>query len=118
MDACIFCMIVAGDMAAQVVYEDDLVLAFDDIMPQAPVHALVIPKAHYADMDDDVPPEVLAAVLKAASEVAKVKGIDESGYRVLVNNGRDANQTVHHLHFHVIGGRSMTHGMVNFADED
>jgi len=117
MDDCIFCKIVSGDIPASVVYENDQVLAFDDISPQAPVHTLVIPKAHHSDLGDGVDAETLAAVFSAVPEVARLKGIAESGYRVIVNNGRDANQLVAHLHVHVMGGKTMAHGMVTFADE-
>ena len=117
MDDCIFCKIVSGDIPATVVYENDRVLAFDDISPQAPVHTLVIPKAHHEDLADDVDDETLAAIFTAVPEVARIKGVSDSGYRVIVNNGRDANQLVAHLHVHVLGGKTMAHGMVTFADE-
>lgn len=118
MENCIFCMIAKGEMDASRVYEDDVVVAFDDIMPQAPVHTLIIPKAHYAHMGDSVPREVTAHIFSVVPEVAKLKGLDESGYRLIVNNGRDANQTVKHLHVHVMGGRAMSHGMLRFADDE
>ncbi len=92
-------------------------IAFDDISPQAPVHTLVIPRCHYANLGDGVPAETLSALMSAVPLVARAKGIDESGYRVIVNNGRDANQTVPHLHIHVMGGRAMQHGMVTFVAE-
>lgn len=117
MDDCLFCMIVRGEIPAAVVYQDDVVIAFDDITPQAPVHTLIIPRTHYADMNDDIPPATLAAIYAAVPRVAEVKGIAESGYRMIVNTGDDANQTVRHLHVHVIGGRSLAHGMVIFGDE-
>lgn len=117
VEGCVFCMVASGDLPANVVYEDDLVLAFDDIAPQAPVHSLVIPRAHYTDLGDDVPPGILAAIFSAVPKVAAIKGVAKSGYRVIVNNGPDANQTVAHLHVHVLGGRPMSHGMVRFADE-
>ena len=116
MSECVFCMVAQGKMPAKVVYEDDDVMAFDDIMPQAPVHTLIIPREHYADMGDDVPDEVLAAVFGAVPKIAEVKGIEESGYRVIVNNGRNASQTVGHLHIHVLGARRMSHGMVHFDE--
>jgi histidine triad (HIT) family protein len=99
------------------VYQDDLVIAFDDISPQAPVHTLVIPRQHYADLGDGVPAEALSAIFSAVPIVAGIKGVAESGYRVIVNNGRDANHTVPHLHVHVMGGRAMEHGMVTFVAE-
>ena len=115
MDDCIFCQIANGEVKTTVVYEDDDVIAFDDASPQTPVHTLVIPKAHYRNLDDDVPVETLGAVFAAVVKVARIKGVAVSGYRVIVNNGPDANQTVQHLHVHVMGGRRMSHGMVNFA---
>ena len=117
MDDCIFCKIASGEIPSNAVYENDDVIAFDDLSPQAPVHTLVIPKVHYRNLSDDVPANVLAAVFSAVAEVARIKGVDESGYRVIVNNGPDANQTVQHLHVHVLGGRPMSHGMVNFSQE-
>lgn len=117
MEDCIFCKVGSGEIPVEPVYEDDLVIAFDDISPQAPVHTLVIPRAHFADLGDAIPTQTLAAVFSAVPKVAAAKGISESGYRIIVNNGRDANQTVKHLHVHVLGGRAMEHGMVNFVDE-
>lgn len=117
MDDCIFCKIARGEIPSKAVYENDDVIAFDDLSPQAPVHTLVIPKEHYRNLSDDVPASVLAAVFSAVGEVAGIKGVDESGYRVIVNNGPDANQTVQHLHVHILGGRPMSHGMVAFAEE-
>lgn len=114
MDSCIFCMIASHEMDSRTVYEDDVVLAFDDITPQAPVHTLIIPKTHYASLSDDVPSDVMCALLAAVPKVAALKGVDASGYRVIVNNGRDASQSVHHLHVHVLGGAAMSHGMVHF----
>jgi histidine triad (HIT) family protein len=116
VDDCIFCKIGRQELAARVVYQDDDVVAFHDISPQAPVHVLVIPREHYANFNDDVPPAVGAALCSAVPRVAQIAGIAESGYRVIVNNGPDSNQTVPHLHVHVMGGRPMTHGMVRFAE--
>lgn len=115
MDDCIFCMIARGELDARTVYSDDLVIAFDDITPQAPVHTLIIPRRHYADMGDDVPDEVACALFAAAPKVAAIKGVAETGYRVIINNGRDASQTVQHLHVHVMGGVPFSHGMVHFS---
>jgi histidine triad (HIT) family protein len=109
-------MIGKGEMSARKVYEDDDVVAFDDIAPQAPVHTLIIPRQHFASMSDDLPDQVVTAVFAAVPKVAQAKGLTESGYRVIVNNGKDANQTVGHLHVHVMGGRGMSHGMVNFEE--
>jgi histidine triad (HIT) family protein len=115
MDDCIFCQVAVGALPTTVVYEDDDVIAFDDTSPQAPIHTLVIPKAHYRNLDDDVPVSLLGAIFSAVVKVARIKGVAVTGYRVIVNNGPDANQTVPHLHVHVMGGRRMSHGMVNFA---
>ena len=112
MDECLFCRIARGEVPASIVYENDAVVAFDDISPQAPVHTLVIPREHYDNLSDAVPSEMLTAVFGAVPDVARVKGVEGSGYRVIVNNGPDANQTVGHLHVHIVGGSAMSHGMV------
>ncbi len=116
MSECIFCKIAEGEIPADLVYQDDKVIAFDDISPQAPVHTLVIPRAHHAHLGDGLDNETLAAVFSAVPKVAAIKGVDVSGYRVIVNNGPDANQLVGHLHVHVLGGRTMAHGMVSFEE--
>lgn len=117
MENCIFCMVVSGDLEAKKVYETNDVLAFDDIAPQAPVHTLIVPKRHHTNMSDkSIPLGTLAAVFAAVPEVARLKGIEGDGYRVIVNNGRNANQSVGHFHVHVLGGRRMSHGMVQFED--
>jgi histidine triad (HIT) family protein len=118
MSDCIFCKIASGEVPAKLVYEDETVVAFDDVTPQAPVHTLVIPRVHVVNLSDPAASrEVIAGLFSAVPEVAKVKGVEQSGYRVIVNNGPDANQTVQHLHVHVIGGRAMAHGMVRFLEE-
>lgn len=116
MEDCLFCGIGSGDVSAKKVYEDEIVVAFDDIAPQSPVHTLIIPKEHYKHLGDGVPAETLQSLFSAVPEVARIKGVDETGYRVIVNNGADANQTVGHLHVHVMGGRAMSHGMVSFSE--
>ncbi len=118
MSDCIFCMIANGDIPAKIVLDEGDILAFDDIAPQGPVHTLIIPKHHYAHMGDSVPSEMMAALFSAVPRIAAMKGIAENGYRVIVNNGRDAAQTVGHLHVHVIGGKPMAHGMVRFESGD
>jgi histidine triad (HIT) family protein len=115
---CIFCMIANGTIPTKALLEDDLILAFDDVAPQGPVHSLIIPKQHFDNLGDGVPGEVLAAIFSAVPRLAKLKGIDKSGYRVIINNGPDAAQSVGHLHVHVIGGAAMHHGMVRFSDSD
>ena len=106
---CIFCKIVAGQAPSQKVYEDPYVLAFWDIQPRAKVHLLVIPKQHVASLKelDDLPVEARAALLSACVKVAKDQGILDKGFRVITNAGKDANQSVFHLHFHVVGGEQL-----------
>lgn len=112
MDDCIFCKIANHAIESDYVYEDDLVAAFRDMNPQAPTHVLVVPKKHYANIVDGVPGDTLAAMAHAVDEVAKAEGIRESGFRVIANTGDDAGQTVHHLHWHVLGGKSLGEGLV------
>lgn len=107
MPDCLFCKLVAGEIPARIVYEDDDVLAFDDINPQLPVHTLIIPKTHYDHIGDDVPQETLGKVFATVKKVAALKGIEEGGYRIVANTGEDGRQTVHHLHVHVLGGAQM-----------
>ncbi|MFZ5817701.1 MAG: histidine triad nucleotide-binding protein [Bacillota bacterium] len=106
---CIFCKIVAGQIPSAKVYEDDQVLAFRDINPQAPVHLLVIPKKHLASVSElsSEDSAMLGHVFAAIQQVARSEGIAESGYRVVTNTGKDAGQVVFHLHFHVLGGRPL-----------
>lgn len=111
MSGCIFCKIAEHEIPATVVYEDDLVIAFDDLNPQAPVHTLVIPKAHHENIIDGVPAETLAAMTHAVAEVARIKGLDE-GFRVISNKGEAAGQTVMHFHLHVLGGKPLGEGLI------
>jgi histidine triad (HIT) family protein len=104
MSDCIFCKIANHEIESEYVYEDDLVCAFRDASPEAPVHVLVVPKAHYVNLADDIPAEVLVAMAHAVREVAKRTGIDKTGFRVVSNAGKDADQVVQHLHVHVLGG--------------
>ena len=105
-DDCIFCKIAKGDIPTKKVYEDDDVLVFDDLEPLMPVHTLIIPKDHYSDLSDNVPPETLGKVFSKVGMVAEMKGL-ENGYRVLVNTGEDASQSIKHLHVHILGGGLM-----------
>ena len=109
MEDCIFCKIANGDIPSTKVYEDDLCLAFRDLNPQAPIHILVIPKAHIASVDDiDASNEaVVGHIFSVIAQVAKEEGL-ENGYRVVSNIGEQGQQTVKHLHFHILGGRDMT----------
>ena len=106
---CIFCKIVAGEVPSTKVYENDAVCAFEDINPIAPVHVLVVPRLHFDRLQDasDEDIEMMGELLKTAGEVAKIRGVAESGYRVTVNQGSDGGQDVFHLHAHVLGGRQL-----------
>lgn len=106
MSDCLFCRIVEGAIPAQLVYQDAHTIAFNDIDPQAPVHVLVIPRRHVPSLAE-LPGEACQHVLAAVNEVAKQQGIAQSGYRVVTNVGRDAQQSVAHLHWHVLGGRAL-----------
>jgi histidine triad (HIT) family protein len=101
---CVFCKIGAGEIPTSKVYEDEYVIAFDDMEPLMPVHTLIIPKDHYANIGDNVPEETLGKVFAAVVKVAKIKGIDKSGYRLTINTGEDASQSVLHFHVHLMGG--------------
>jgi histidine triad (HIT) family protein len=108
MEDCIFCKIARKEMG-KLVYEDTLVAAFDDLNAQAPTHTLIIPKKHIEKLSDMSPEDepLVGHILKVASEIAEQRSIASTGYRVVVNNGRAAGQSVDHLHFHLIGGRSL-----------
>ena len=106
---CLFCRIVAGEIPAGIVYQDDRCVAFRDINPQAPVHVLIIPRDHVASLDDAAEKDdaTLGHIMRIASHVAHEQGISESGYRTVINTGAGAGQSVFHLHVHVLGGRSL-----------
>ena len=105
---CLFCKIIAGEIPSTKVYEDELVLAFRDIAPQAPAHILVIPKAHIGSVAEITAENsgVVAHMFEVIPAIAKAEGL-ENGYRVVSNCGEDAGQTVHHLHFHILGGKKL-----------
>jgi histidine triad (HIT) family protein len=107
-DSCLFCRIVRREIPASIMWEDEHSLAFRDIDPKAPVHVLVIPKRHFASLNDAADATQVGRLLLAAREIAEAEGIAESGYRTVVNTGANAGQTVFHLHVHVMGGRRMT----------
>lgn len=106
---CIFCRIADGVVPAAIVREDDYTVAFRDLDPKAPLHVLVIPRRHIASINDvaDDDAAMMGALFIAARDVAASEGVAEDGYRLVVNTGAAANQTVHHVHLHVIGGRDM-----------
>ena len=108
MSDCLFCKIIAGDIPSTKVYEDELVLAFRDIAPQAPTHILVIPKEHIASVAEinEKNSAVVSHIFEVIAKIAKEENL-EGGYRVVSNCGDDAGQTVHHLHFHILGGKKL-----------
>jgi len=106
---CVFCKIIKGEIPAKIVFENDFALAFENIKPVYPVHTLIIPKKHIANIQeasaDDR--ECLAEMMLAIPEIAKIKGVDKSGYRLIVNCGKDSGQSVGHLHIHLVGGQEL-----------
>lgn len=106
-ESCIFCDIAHHAIDADVVYESENVIAFNDAAPEAPIHVLVIPKQHIASLQEEIDTELLGELFFAINQVASLTGIDKTGYRVISNVGEDAGQSVHHLHFHVLGGTSL-----------
>jgi histidine triad (HIT) family protein len=107
MADCIFCKIVEGKIPTARIVESEHALAFADINPVAPVHVLVIPKQHIASLNEVTDWSVLGHLHELAARVAKDRGLDKTGWRGVINTGRDANQLVHHIHLHVIGGRQL-----------
>ena len=109
MEDCIFCKIIKGEIPSEKVYEDDEVLAFKDINPAAPIHILVVPKKHIESLlkleDNDY--ELVAKIQKVINKLAKQLNIEEEGFRVIVNCGKDAGQEVMHLHYHLLAGRKL-----------
>ena len=109
MDNCIFCRMVSGDLASDKVYEDEEVLAFNDINPKAPTHVIVIPKTHIATLNDLDPAHaaLVGKLFLAAQEIARAQGFAEAGYRTVINCNRLAGQSVFHIHLHLLAGRLM-----------
>ena len=110
MEDCLFCRIVARDIPADIVYEDDDLLAFRDIQPQAPVHVLIIPKEHIrgvTTLRSEHEP-MLGRVFLAAQQIARDASMFQCGFRIVVNSGPDAGQAVDHLHYHLLGGRKLS----------
>ena len=109
MPECLFCRIINHEIPGSIVYEDDRVLAFNDINPQAPTHVLVVPKRHISSLidlgvEDD---QLVGELVRRAAAIAKERGISAGGFRTVFNTNRDAGQTVFHIHLHLLGGRSM-----------
>lgn len=114
MKNCIFCKIIKGDIPSNKVYENDRVLAFKDIQPQTPVHVVIIPKEHIPDVEhlNGENASIMADIALAAKEVAQITGVSKTGYRLINNCGKQAGQTVFHLHFHLLGGTDLSDQMV------
>jgi histidine triad (HIT) family protein len=106
---CLFCGIVEKKIASRIVFEDDRALAFKDVNPQAPTHILIIPKQHLVSLNSiaEADREIMGHLFYLAQQIAKEQGIDKSGYRTVINTGKDAGQSVFHLHLHLLGGRPM-----------
>lgn len=109
MNDCLFCKIVKKEIPSTTVYEDEEIIAFRDINPVAPVHVLVIPKKHISSLVDLKPEDeaIIGRIYSVINKIAKQEGIDEKGFRVVVNCGEDGGQEVKHLHFHLIGGKKL-----------
>ncbi len=109
MADCLFCKIIAGEIPGSIVYQDDRVVAFNDINPQAPMHVLIVPKRHIPSLNDLKPADdaLIGEMVRRAGLVAKEKGYDSRGYRTLFNTNREAGQTVFHVHLHLLAGRPL-----------
>ena len=110
MPDCLFCKIIERKIPASIVYEDDRVIAFNDINPQGPTHVLVVPKRHIASLNDLMPDDdaMMGEVVRRAAAIAKERGVSVGGFRTVFNTNADGGQTVFHIHLHLIGGRTMT----------
>ncbi len=110
MEDCIFCKIISKDIPATLVYQDELITAFEDINPKAPIHILIIPKKHFASLNEipEDQKDLIGHLLLKAREIAREKGLADKGYRLVLNTGRDSGQDVQHIHFHLLGGRQMS----------
>ena len=106
-DDCLFCRIVRREIPATVVFEDDHVVAFRDINPQAPTHVVIVPREHVASLNDAADAVLIGRLSLTAAKIARTEGVAESGYRTVVNTNRDAGQTVFHIHLHLLGGRHL-----------
>jgi histidine triad (HIT) family protein len=109
MSQCLFCSIISREVNATIVYEDDRVVAFNDINPQAPTHVLVVPRRHIATLNDltEEDDQIVGEVVRRAALIAKSKGVSASGFRTVFNTNREAGQTVFHIHLHLLGGRTL-----------
>lgn len=110
MESCVFCRIISGDIPARIVYQDEQVVAIEDIAPVAPVHILIIPRKHFENTLDLESEDnaLIGHLFQTAAHIARDKGIAEQGFRIVNNNNAGAGQSVFHIHFHLIGGRPLT----------
>ena len=115
MQDCLFCKIIRKEIPADIVYEDEDILAFKDIQPAAPIHILVIPKKHIESINQLQPEDeaIVGKIYTKIKQIAKEQGVDETGYRVIVNCGKDAGQEVMHLHFHLLAGKKLGEKIIN-----
>jgi histidine triad (HIT) family protein len=109
MADCLFCRIIAGEIPGSIVYQDERVVAFNDINPQAPTHVLIVPRRHIASLNEltEGDDQIVGELVRRAAAIAKDRGIADGGYRTVLNTNRDAGQTVFHIHLHLIGGRTL-----------
>lgn len=109
VENCIFCKIINGEIPCEKIYEDEKVISFKDINPEAPIHVLIIPKKHISSVNDlmEEDAEIIGHIFMVGKEIAVRLGVESSGYRIVTNCGKDAGQTVEHIHFHLLGGRSL-----------
>jgi histidine triad (HIT) family protein len=109
MADCLFCRIIAGEIPGAIVYQDDRVVAFNDINPQAPTHVLIVPRRHIASLNDLTAEDdrIVGELVRRAAAIAADRGISAGGYRTVFNTNRDAGQTVFHIHLHLLGGRTL-----------
>jgi histidine triad (HIT) family protein len=109
--ACIFCQIVSGEVASEIMYRDEEVVAFRDIEPRAPTHIIIMPKKHVSSLAEVEDEALIGRMVKVAKELAEQEGISAKGYRLVVNCGRDGGQVIPHLHMHLLGGRHLSANM-------
>ncbi len=107
-DPCIFCRIARGEIHAPLVANSKDIVAFKDLNPQAPVHILIVPRKHIGSLDDATDPDLLGRMMSLAAAIARQEGIAKTGYRTVINTGKEGGQSVDHLHIHLLGGRPMT----------
>ena len=109
MSDCLFCKIIAGEIPGKIVHQDDTVVAFKDVNPQAPLHVLIVPRRHIATLNDLRPEDdaLVGSLFRRAAALAKDHGFDERGYRTVFNTNREAGQTVFHIHLHLLAGRGL-----------